>query len=486
MNDEFDELMRQLSRYQATVDGAFLHGLLTGCATIPEIDSESLFTAIGGDQPLPEAIVEAVLDTIGLLAGELSNESFEAGFDSRREGDAQRWLKGYLKAVEIHERDWRELNEIHTDAAACLLQLNTLSNPKLHRELELDMDLPGPKELERNPELASTLVSNIYAEFHASLDDDLDPGYDESFSWLDYGDDELPEMGASLLMDIVVSSDDTLPLQVVLEGARRGDAMVALLRQHLETEANWGDEADEGDSWALLHAIFILGLIPGEASARTLLNAFRRLTLDERDDRADWLSSSWPALCRNKTDFTTAPLRRIAESREAGWYPRAEAIDCVLAAAAANGAEALEQGVDWVATMCADTSEDNEFRVVAGYKLLDFPRKRHRPVMEELVDLQQPESFVARAYDKDDIQRAFDTGDDPEWERFADPWQFYDPDEIKSRQARWRRETAERYCPVPIGPAQPYKRESSKTGRNDPCPCGSGKKFKKCCLNVSG
>ena len=24
---------------------------------------------------------------------------------------------------------------------------------------------------------------------------------------------------------------------------------------------------------------------------------------------------------------------------------------------------------------------------------------------------------------------------------------------------------------------------SSKTGRNDPCPCGSGKKYKKCCMN---
>ena len=24
-----------------------------------------------------------------------------------------------------------------------------------------------------------------------------------------------------------------------------------------------------------------------------------------------------------------------------------------------------------------------------------------------------------------------------------------------------------------------------KAGRNDPCPCGSGKKFKKCCENVS-
>jgi hypothetical protein len=27
-----------------------------------------------------------------------------------------------------------------------------------------------------------------------------------------------------------------------------------------------------------------------------------------------------------------------------------------------------------------------------------------------------------------------------------------------------------------------FRRESPKIGRNDPCPCGSGKKYKKCCL----
>jgi SEC-C motif domain protein len=27
----------------------------------------------------------------------------------------------------------------------------------------------------------------------------------------------------------------------------------------------------------------------------------------------------------------------------------------------------------------------------------------------------------------------------------------------------------------------PTLRSSAKTGRNDPCPCGSGKKYKKCC-----
>ena len=32
-------------------------------------------------------------------------------------------------------------------------------------------------------------------------------------------------------------------------------------------------------------------------------------------------------------------------------------------------------------------------------------------------------------------------------------------------------------APAPM----PYQREDSKVGRNDPCPCGSGKKYKKCC-----
>jgi len=28
--------------------------------------------------------------------------------------------------------------------------------------------------------------------------------------------------------------------------------------------------------------------------------------------------------------------------------------------------------------------------------------------------------------------------------------------------------------------AAPYVREGEKVGRNDPCPCGSGKKYKQC------
>jgi len=34
------------------------------------------------------------------------------------------------------------------------------------------------------------------------------------------------------------------------------------------------------------------------------------------------------------------------------------------------------------------------------------------------------------------------------------------------------------------GNEQPLQKHNKKIGRNDPCPCGSGKKYKKCCGKV--
>jgi len=36
-------------------------------------------------------------------------------------------------------------------------------------------------------------------------------------------------------------------------------------------------------------------------------------------------------------------------------------------------------------------------------------------------------------------------------------------------------------CNHSHAPQAPVVRDGAKTGRNDPCVCGSGKKFKKCC-----
>ena len=48
--------------------------------------------------------------------------------------------------------------------------------------------------------------------------------------------------------------------------------------------------------------------------------------------------------------------------------------------------------------------------------------------------------------------------------------------------ARFTREDG-RWVYAGVVPAEVHtvRREEPKVGRNDPCPCGSGKKYKKCC-----
>ena len=157
----------------------------------------------------------------------------------------------------------------------------------------------------------------------------------------------------------------------------------------------------------------------------------------------------------------------------------------MLAAAEETSSEALETEIDWVATMCADDRADPDFRVMTGHSLLDHPRERHRRVMKELVSLQRPGTSFANAYGLEDIADSFDTGDAPEWHRFANPWAFYEPEQILQRQERWLRESeweSASFDDEPPGAQEPFVRGQSKVGRNDPCPCGSGLKYKKCCM----
>lgn len=55
-------------------------------------------------------------------------------------------------------------------------------------------------------------------------------------------------------------------------------------------------------------------------------------------------------------------------------------------------------------------------------------------------------------------------------------------DKLRLLVTRKKEEQAERERLATM-PRQPFVREEPRVGRNDPCPCGSGKKYKKCCMN---
>jgi uncharacterized protein YecA (UPF0149 family) len=61
-----------------------------------------------------------------------------------------------------------------------------------------------------------------------------------------------------------------------------------------------------------------------------------------------------------------------------------------------------------------------------------------------------------------------------------------DKEAMQRFMSDYNRRLLDRQGPEPIDDealpfVRPIVNESPKVGRNDPCPCGSGKKYKKCC-----
>jgi hypothetical protein len=215
----------------------------------------------------------------------------------------------------------------------------------------------------------------------------------------------------------------------------------------------------------------------------------RRMAREQDHDLPDWLAGYWPALFRNKPESVLPALRALGEDGAVDWYIRTGAIEAYVAAARHRGSDALESALEWLAGIVANEEEDWNLRLCSGNTLLDFPRIQYKPLLEEMAARQ---SGFGVHFAQSDVTKAYMAMQDKaDWDRFSEPWKFYSPGQITARTQRWAEEDA-RKNEAALGDAydydlyldEPYVRVEAKVGRNDPCPCGSGKKYKKCCLNV--
>lgn len=302
----------------------------------------------------------------------------------------------------------------------------------------------------------------------------------------DYADTDLAVMDEQTLIASLREHDDRVPRNLIDACAARGDAMVFALAHLLDSPAFWNDDVSAGDWWLRLHTALILGLIATEHAGQRLVDLMHRLDDADDQDTQDWLAGNWPALFANKPDVVADSLRTLAEDRARDYYIRANAAEAVVRLAYQAGAAELEAALDWIVDRVSDEQEAWDGRLSLCHILLDFPRERYRRLLERLAAQQ---TGLGKAFDAKDIERAHATGrDQPGWVRFNDPWKFYLPEAIAARQRRWAeqdRQQIERsgYADDAFVWQEPYVRQEPKIGRNDPCPCGSGKKYKKCCLD---
>jgi hypothetical protein len=304
-----------------------------------------------------------------------------------------------------------------------------------------------------------------------------------------YSDTELASASTARLIELLTADEDRAPRNVIDECAQRGEEMLDHLSRLAADDRYWGEECSQGEWWLLLHGVMILGLMPSARAGLLLVEFMRRMSEAEAYDLQDWFAGNWPALFRNKPDEVLPAVRALCENRSLNWYLRTCAMEPVVATAQWRGAEALDAALAWVAGIAADESEEWDSRMFAGNVLVDFPRKAYRSLVEALAREQEgPGAY----FSLDNVRDAYAAGRDrPQWERFDNPWSFYDPEAIAERQERWQEEDSEDDAPAGdpdddlFGDVMvPYVRPAPKIGRNEPCPCGSGKKYKKCCLPV--
>jgi len=297
-----------------------------------------------------------------------------------------------------------------------------------------------------------------------------------------YDDEILATRTPDELIDLMVEHEDRVPRNVIDECVRRGEQFLDTLtpiaqpNNEIETEI-------PGLWWLRLHAVMILGLIPGERAGLVLVEFVRGISEEENGDLQEWFCGYWPALMRNKPPSVITLLRDISADKNIDWYMRSNMTEAVIVDACRQGEAVLEQTLDWAARLVADEEEDWDYRLATANELLDYPRARHRELLNKLAAMQ---SGLVVYFTKNDIDKAYagEKKTDPKPDHFNNPWEFYEPKEIEERQHHWQEEenSDPESAPSSMNYQETFQRETPKTGRNDPCPCGSGKKYKKCCL----
>ena len=304
------------------------------------------------------------------------------------------------------------------------------------------------------------------------------PSYDNAY---------LASLSPSELIDLMRRDEDRVPRNVIDECARRGDAMLDAFSPLLDDdEKYWSDSTTDGDWWLHTHALHTLGLMDTERAGLSLYRYLVMMDTFDDDNLMEWHAGHWPALFENKPAALDEPLLRFVLSDKHNGFQRMEAFNAAVTRAQRQGPEVLEAVLDQGARLCANENEDWDARLALGNTLLDFPRQRHRALLEKLVR-EQPDEIPF--FDMDSVRTAFTSlVHDKLNNARNDIWKFYEPAEIAKRQKRWQEEDSQvgndrddGYFTG--GYTTPYRREQPKVGRNDPCPCGSGKKYKKCCLD---
>ncbi len=226
-----------------------------------------------------------------------------------------------------------------------------------------------------------------------------------------------------------------------------------LIKMTLDEELH-NSSSESTEIWAPIHAWRTLGQIKAVSSAEFLLKLFSKV-----DD--DWVNDEIPKVFEMLGPETISVIQHYMETNEDDLYANICALNCLEKI----GNEYHESRLTCIDILSNQLKKCEEQDETYNAFLVSY-----------LVDLNATEAIeiITNAYKKNTVELSV-TGDLEEVEI-----------ELKLRIKRstprpnFGINDAFDFSDIPV--SIQIVNDSPKVGRNDPCPCGSGKKYKKCCL----
>jgi len=499
----FHQLSDLLREYPNSPPFNELHGFLTGVAVagnyidvIPWRQKLLGMAEFVDNDVIPEKLHELIDHVMYDIEAQLEEGFFLPVATVEKIGDievikTQEWARGFLDTVGMIEEDWEQLTANNPYLGRQLLAMNMIADIETFAPLyfKKEVDISEPEFIKSIRDLAGPIAISL---FNIVATEEIMPANDEIVATLAemnalMDEQKLDAMSNEALMRLIVTVGDALPIQVIYEFQRREATILPLVTDYMSQENHWYTE-DKKQWWSVLHGIFILGKMQSAPAAQALVEVLKQQDKDLFGEIWDWIAGYWPILLGAKIEFVRDDLRAMAQNPKCGSYVKYNVFQCLLYHAQQQSEKSLSDVLSMIAAVVESLPTDNEGRYLIGSILLDFPRPRFKQLMEKLAAEQNKASFVARYFDAESIETRFRQGDDAEWLQFANPWKFYEVHEIMKRQLRWADEMDEDEDEMEDwlydnSIIEPFIREVPKVGRNDFCPCGSGKKYKKCCLH---
>jgi SEC-C motif len=303
------------------------------------------------------------------------------------------------------------------------------------------------------------------------------------------------EMTTAELIGLLFEEEDGATLEHARELIARGEEAARPLREILANEDYWY-EGQGGDHWIVVHAINILGAMRDEQALPLLIEMVPHAYFSNHEAAVEVL----PAALGYYGETAVEPYMKFINEYRGAHRDNPDFAHCRhtvsagLTRIALNDEAVRPRVADFVTGLFADLQEDDRI-------FLSFSAG-HPVALDKEPGKERGLKAVRAAYERGMISQEIQ-GDFKEFTRMVrerrpslfndlipDLFDFYSPEEIKRRQKeRAERQEDDPYRPdaeplIPVGYTMAERgglKRNEKVGRNDPCPCGSGKKYKKCC-----